>query len=97
MLIIKKVGKIDFKQYLQYIKGQCYDTLTQFFSQNTVFAPCEQSKTVSQTFSFSRKYSIQKFKNVCVLMISDYTLHRHANFANIFAKLFFPVHKEPRK
>ena len=61
MLIIKKVGKIDFKQYLQYIKGQCYDTLTPIFFLKTLYLPLVNSlKQFRKPFRF--RENIQ-FKN----------------------------------
>ena len=63
MLIIKKVGKIDFKQYLQYIKGQCYDTLTPIFFLKTLYLPLVNSlKKFRKPFRFREDIQLQNSK-----------------------------------
>ena len=46
------------------LKGQCHEIFDHFFIclKDSTWAPYEQAKTVSRTFSFSRRYSIAKFE-----------------------------------
>ena len=48
-----------------YLKGQCHEFFYHFFSvKDSTWASYEQTKTVLCTFSFSRRYSIAKFRLV---------------------------------
>ena len=50
--------------FLTVLKGQCHKIVNIYcFAQKTNWAPHEQAKKVSRTFSFSRRDSITKFEN----------------------------------
>ena len=70
-----KCSKIAWVKH--FLKGQCHEIFDHFFCLNDLTcAPYKQAKTVSGTFSFSRRYS----RKTCVSVVNDY--------ANTFWKLW---------
>ena len=64
----------------RFLKAQCHEIFKTFFClKDSTWAPYEQAKTVSQTFQFSQRYSIAKFKNR-VFVYSRQQLRGHKFF-----------------
>ena len=68
------------------IKGQCHAIFYPFiFSlKHSTWAPYEQAKPVSRTFSCSRRYSIGKFEILVSSLLTTYTILASATSPLIF-------------